>query len=169
MKTLEQHLANYAAYHRNPRNVATHFIGIPLILLAAESLLARSHFVLLSLTVTPLIIAILACTLYYVIHDLRLGLGMLVVLCVLAVPASWLATQNPVLWLGGSVGIFVVGWIFQFIGHAVEGRKPAFFDDLASLLIGPVFLLAEACLALGLRKELAEALGKTPSSPAIGQ
>ena len=41
MKTLIDHLANYAAYHRDARNVFSHFIGIPMIVLAVTTLLAR--------------------------------------------------------------------------------------------------------------------------------
>ncbi|HEX5033969.1 MAG TPA: Mpo1-like protein, partial [bacterium] len=37
--------------------------------------------------------------------------------------------------------LFVVGWIFQFVGHAVEGKPPAFFSNPAYLLIGPIWLL----------------------------
>ncbi|PWG73319.1 hypothetical protein DF186_23685, partial [Enterococcus hirae] len=41
MKTLEQHLVNYASYHRDVRNIRTHFGGIPLIVLAVAQLLAQ--------------------------------------------------------------------------------------------------------------------------------
>ena len=41
-----------------------------------------------------------------------------------------------------SVGVFVVAWIGQFIGHKIEGKKPSFFDDLRFLLIGPLFVLS---------------------------
>lgn len=40
MRTLSQHLIHYAHYHRDPRNIHTHFVGIPLIVLAVASLLA---------------------------------------------------------------------------------------------------------------------------------
>jgi uncharacterized membrane protein YGL010W len=40
-----------------------------------------------------------------------------------------------------ALGIFVVAWIGQFIGHRIEGRKPSFFEDLRFLLIGPLFVL----------------------------
>lgn len=33
-------------------------------------------------------------------------------------------------------GLFVVGWIFQFVGHAFEGKAPSFFRDPRFLLIG---------------------------------
>ncbi|MFI5209347.1 MAG: Mpo1-like protein [Gemmatimonadales bacterium] len=34
------------------------------------------------------------------------------------------------------VGLFVVGWIFQFVGHAFEGKPPEFFHDWRFLLVG---------------------------------
>lgn len=39
-----------------------------------------------------------------------------------------------VLWTGG--GLFVVGWILQFVGHAVEGKPPEFFRDWRFLFVG---------------------------------
>jgi uncharacterized membrane protein YGL010W len=39
------------------------------------------------------------------------------------------------LWLY-AVGVFVFGWILQFIGHAFEGKKPEFFSDWRFLLVG---------------------------------
>ena len=54
-----------------------------------------------------------------------------------------LATLPWPLWLS-SVAIFVIAWIGQFIGHAIEGRRPSFFKDLQFLLIGPLWLVAAA-------------------------
>ena len=44
--------------------------------------------------------------------------------------------------------IFVLAWIGQFVGHEIEGKKPAFFKDLQFLLIGPLWTLASAFRAL---------------------
>ena len=44
--------------------------------------------------------------------------------------------------------------MIQFIGHFYEGRKPAFVDDLVGLVIGPLFVVAEAGFLLGLRRAL---------------
>ena len=41
MKSLTQHLSQYAAYHRDRRNIATHFVGIPMIVSAIGLLLAQ--------------------------------------------------------------------------------------------------------------------------------
>ena len=32
--------------------------------------------------------------------------------------------------------LFVIGWIFQFIGHAFEGKPPEFFKDWRFLFVG---------------------------------
>ena len=48
MKSLESHLTTYARYHRDRRNIATHFVGIPMIVLGVTSLLSRPQFALLS-------------------------------------------------------------------------------------------------------------------------
>jgi uncharacterized membrane protein YGL010W len=71
---------------------------------------------------------------------------------------GFLAAQSTGLWLAGSLGLFGVGWVIQFIGHAFEGRKPAFVDDLVGLLVGPLFVMAEVAFALGLRHEVREAI-----------
>jgi len=56
------------------------------------------------------------------------------------------------------LGLFLVGWIIQFLGHYFEGRKPAFVDDLIGLLIGPLFIVAELSFFLGLRKDVEAAV-----------
>jgi uncharacterized membrane protein YGL010W len=57
-------------------------------------------------------------------------------------------------WLATGIGAFVVGWIIQFVGHYYEGRKPAFVDDLVGLLVGPMFVVAEAMFAAGWNREM---------------
>lgn len=61
-------------------------------------------------------------------------------------------------WLASGIGLFVVGWIIQFVGHYYEGRKPAFVDDLVGLLIGPLFLVAETAFAMGLARDTHDAM-----------
>jgi uncharacterized membrane protein YGL010W len=46
--------------------------------------------------------------------------------------------------------IFVLAWIGQFIGHEIEGKKPAFFKDLQFLLIGPLWTLAHVFRFMGI-------------------
>jgi uncharacterized membrane protein YGL010W len=154
MKTLTDHLGQYAAYHRDRRNIATHFVGIPMIVLAVVVLLARPDFDVAGWPISAATVAVIVATLYYLRLDRRLGavMGALLLGCL------WLANATAALstgaWAAVGVGLFVVGWIIQFVGHRFEGRKPAFVDDISGLIIGPLFVVTEAGFLLGLRPEL---------------
>jgi uncharacterized membrane protein YGL010W len=158
MSPVAQYLARYGEYHRDRRNVATHIVGIPMIVLAVEVLLSGP---LLSVADTPVNLALLAsvaAALFYLRLDLRLGLVMSAFLALCAWIGSALAALPTGHWLGWGAGLFVVGWAIQFVGHYFEGRKPAFLDDIKSLLIGPLFVSAELAFMLGLRRELQAAI-----------
>lgn len=154
MKTLTDQLANYAAYHRDPRNIVTHFIGIPMIVVAVATLLSRPGVEVGGFSITPALIVTLVTVLYYLRLDLRLGALMAVLMALSLAAGQWFAAQSTAVWLAGGIGLFVVGWIIQFIGHYYEGKKPAFVDDLMGLVIGPLFVAAEVVFAMGLRQAL---------------
>jgi len=165
MKSLGAQLSQYGQYHRDRRNRATHYVGIPVIVLAVLALLSRPAIELGAVTVTPAHIVVLGALLYYWRLDAGFALAMTVVLAA----ALWFGARAALLdratWLALGVGGFVAGWALQFIGHAFEGRKPAFLDDLASLLIGPLFVLAEAMFALGLYRTLAAQVAGKGATP----
>ena len=161
MKTLIDHLAQYADYHRDPRNIQTHFVGVPMIVLAVTILLSRPAWGLGGeggVPLSPAVLAALAACVFYFRLDLRYGAAMAVLLAAMLAVAQWLARQGTPLWLASGVGLFVVGWVIQFIGHHYEGRKPAFVDDLVGLIVGPLFVVAEWGFALGLRHEVRDAI-----------
>lgn len=160
MKTLIDHLAQYAAYHRDQRNIATHVIGIPLIAVAVAVLLSRPGFALFGMWLSPATLTALAAALFYCRLDLRFGLLMsgLLGLCLWA--GADLAQQSTGVWLGWGIGLFVLGWIIQFVGHYYEGRKPAFVDDIMGLAVGPLFVVAELVFLLGWRDEVREEIEK---------
>lgn len=58
-----------------------------------------------------------------------------------------LGKQSWILYLS----IFVITWIFQFIGHKIEGKKPSFLKDIQFLLIGPIWLLSFILKKTGIR------------------
>ncbi|KQR55299.1 DUF962 domain-containing protein [Acidovorax sp. Leaf160] len=159
MKTLNDHLAQYAAYHRDPRNIQTHFIGVPMIMLGVTVLLSRPEWSWGGgVPMSPAVLAALASCAFYARLDLRYASVMAVVLAAMVAVGHWLAGQSTALWLGAGVGLFAVGWVIQFVGHFYEGRKPAFVDDLVGLLIGPLFVVAELGFALGLRRSVQDAV-----------
>ena len=51
-----------------------------------------------------------------------------------------------------ALALFIIGWILQFVGHAIEGNQPAFFKNPVYLLIGPLWLVRRAASALGLAR-----------------
>jgi len=51
-----------------------------------------------------------------------------------------------------ALGCFVVGWILQFVGHAIEGNQPAFFKNPIYLLVVPLWLARRVGSALGINK-----------------
>lgn len=150
MKTLVDHLSNYAAYHRDPRNIATHFIGIPLIVLGITTLLSRPVWDLSGLAASPAVLVVVALSVYYLRLSIGLGGVMAGLLALAAGFGAWAAQQTTAIWLMLGLGGFIVGWVFQFVGHYWEGRKPAFVDDLMGLIIGPLFVVVEALFGLGL-------------------
>lgn len=154
MKTVEQQLGRYAEYHRDPRNIATHFAGVPMIMFSVVILLSRPALFEVGLPVTPALLAALAAGAYYLRLHRPTGLLMAAVLVLMLFLANRIAGMQTATWLGWGIGLFVVGWIIQAVGHVFEGRKPAFMDDLVGLVIGPHFVLCEALFAFGFFPEL---------------
>ena len=154
MTKLEQLLSQYAAYHLDHKNVFTHFIGIPMIVFSIICLTARAGFMISGFEITLALAMLVLSVVYYLSLDKSLGLLMLVIYAIAYPFAYKIAQLGLGAWLTISIGIFVVGWVFQFVGHFYEKKKPAFVDDLVGLAIGPLFVLAEAVFLLGFRKDL---------------
>ncbi|CRM01907.1 MULTISPECIES: Mpo1 family 2-hydroxy fatty acid dioxygenase [Pseudomonas] len=154
MKSLVDHLSQYAAYHRDPRNIASHFVGIPLIVVAVAVLLSRPEWAVGSLWISPAVIVALLSAWFYLRLELALGVLMTVLMGASVWAGHVLAAQSTMVWLSSGVGMFVVGWVIQFVGHYYEGKKPAFVDDVSGLVVGPLFVVAEVGFLLGLRQDL---------------
>ena len=154
MSKLEQLLSQYAAYHLDHKNVITHFIGIPLIVFSIMCLTARAGVMIAGFELTLALVLIVASVIYYLSLDKIFGVLMLIIFAIAYSFAYKIAQMDMGTWLMLSIGIFVVGWVFQFIGHFYEKKKPAFVDDLVGLAIGPLFVLAEFVFLLGMRKDL---------------
>lgn len=156
MKSLVDHLSQYAAYHRDPRNIASHFIGIPLIVVAVAVLLSRPGWPVTGLWLSPAVLLALASAWFYLRLEVRLGVVMTVLLGLSVWLGQTLAAHSTLLWLGSGIAMFVLGWAIQFVGHYYEGRKPAFVDDVTGLIVGPLFVVAELAFMLGMRHDLKE-------------
>ena len=140
MRTLEQHITQYAAYHRDRRNVATHFVGVPMIVFS--NVLALVPWTVFGVNVALIATGITA--LFYLMLDRALGAAMLVFLffvCYLAAVYLNARVGETAIVMAVAALLFVLGWTIQFVGHMFEGVRPAFFDDVIGLVIGPLFIM----------------------------
>lgn len=161
MKTLTDQLAQYADYHRDRRNIATHLVGIPMIVVAVAILASRPVLAEVGgVALSPATLLVAASVLYYLRLHLGYGLVMGALFASTHAIGQAVAAGSLASWLGTGLGLFLVGWVIQFIGHAFEGRKPAFVDDLVGLLVGPMFVVAEAMFALGWNREMLQEIEK---------
>lgn len=161
MKNLEQHLSEYAKYHRDQRNIYTHYVGIPLIVFSVFCLLSKPAFLVNApifgdVVVSPALFVWAIGNAFYINLDIKLGAVMTLITGAMVYFAQPIAQNGVGVWLAVSLGIFISGWVLQFIGHHFEGKKPAFVDDIMGLAIGPLFVLAELSFELGLRGALKE-------------
>ncbi len=155
MKSGVEQLTQYAAYHRDRRNIVTHFVGVPLIVLGVVILLSRPTFLYLDgVAITPALLAVAASVIYYFLLDRSLAVALAAFLVICLWLGQLIAPMPTLVWAAWGFGVFLIGWIIQFIGHYYEQKKPAFYDDLIGLIIGPFFVTAELAFALGLRKPL---------------
>jgi uncharacterized membrane protein YGL010W len=130
-------LADYASHHRARGNLVCHAFGITLIVFGIVGMLLTARLPAAApWTAAEILIA--ATFLFYLTLDAALALAMLAELALLDLAARAVAD-----WRVG-LAAFALGWVFQGVGHArFEKNRPAFFKNLAHLLVGPLFLLNE--------------------------
>ena len=154
-------LASYAAVHRSGRNKATHFVGIPIIVFSLLLILALWRIHPAGREVSMALLVAIVAVLGWMALDFGIGL----IMAALMVP-TWYAAEA----LAGALGpsstvvaflvLFVGGWALQFLGHHYEGKRPALIDNIFQAFIGPMFLVAEAMVVMGQRRDLADAMGE---------
>ncbi|NQZ22754.1 MAG: DUF962 domain-containing protein [Colwellia sp.] len=163
MKTAIEQLSTYKSVHLNRNNIRTHFIGVPMIIWAIALLLAGINFEIESSVLKDIfglqsikftLTAILSVSVF--IYYLLLSLPLACLALLLFGPLMWSVHFVVAMEYHTLIAFitFVVGWVIQFIGHHYEKAKPAFFDDLNQLLIGPLFVIAEIYFLLGQGKVL---------------
>jgi uncharacterized membrane protein YGL010W len=167
MKSLKDQMQSYGAYHKDPRNKLTHFFGVPLVTFALFQCLSWFRFVHApDLPITAATLFFLVVSIYYLRLDYAVALMQLPFTLVLLGLADW-AARLP---LGQSLSVFlatfVLGWIIQLVGHAIEGRRPALADNLLQVFNAPLFLTVEVLALLGFRRDLTEAEGLGPAQSA---
>ena len=142
MRTFNEWMAEYGVSHKHPTNQIIHKIFVPLIMLSVIGIIWSIPTPEFFKTVPYLnwaTIFSLGCLIFYISLNFLMFLGMLFLTSLMCFICQQL--ENSGILLQASIIIFFISWIFQFYGHKVEGKKPSFIQDLAFLLIGPLWVL----------------------------
>ena len=154
MRTATQWLDDYGDSHRNRTNKVLHWICVPVIAWCVLGFLWCLPFPSAIRAAHPLAnwgsIAVALTLLYYAALSVRLALGTLPLLLAGLWSLDRLGHLDGVPLWSICLFLFVVAWIGQFIGHAIEGKRPSFFKDVQFLMIGPLWLLADLYRRLGI-------------------
>jgi uncharacterized membrane protein YGL010W len=156
MSKLDTLLIEYSDSHQHPTNKILHWIDIPLIYLSVMGLLweVKLPAVLPFFDSMPLNAAMpisLLVFVYYLNLSFALGIGILVYTVVCLCFCYFWETHMPMALWAVSAAAFLIGWVAQFIGHRIEGKKPSFLKDLQFFLIGPAWMVADIYRRIGVR------------------
>ena len=144
-RTMQWYLDKYGESHQNATNKLIHWFCVPAIVFSLFGLLYAIPFpggrtLFTNWAAVALVLALV----YYLRLSIPMFFGFIVIggLTLLGNDAIYNAIgQHAGTLTLISLGIFVVAWVIQFIGHKIEGAKPSFLEDVQFLLIGPAWLL----------------------------
>ncbi|MBY6185090.1 DUF962 domain-containing protein [Marinobacter hydrocarbonoclasticus] len=148
-KNIQQWLNAYGVSHQNPINKTIHWICVPIIMWTVLALLWEVHLPgqpALNLAAVLIVISLL----FYWRLSRNLAIGMVFVTAAMVAIILWHQANLALPLWQSALTLFVVAWVFQFIGHKIEGKKPSFFEDIQFLLIGPIWLLSFIYRKLGI-------------------
>ena len=140
MSILTRLLESYEKNHQNPINEAIHIIAIPLIMFSILGMTAAFDIFLEYILVGIVIF-------YYLKLSKTAALLMIVWLLIYL---GLVILLKPYI-IEISILLFAFGWILQFLGHFIEGKRPSFFEDLRYFLIGPLFVVQKVISKFGIK------------------
>ncbi len=154
MKSLPDQLDEYRQQHSEKPNQLAHYIGIPAIVIGALILLS---WISISIAgkwhISFAWIAVIALLIYYYFLNFKMAVVMTVVLFIVTLICTWIAYPTPTKFnLILFLILFIGGWVLQFLGHTLEKAKPPLLGNMASVLIAPLFVVAEFIVMLGFGK-----------------
>lgn len=147
MRKIHLLLDTYGESHKNHLNKTIHWVCVPAIFFSLVGLLyavPTEGIIEKSMWANAGSIVLLLALVYYAVLSKSLAIGFvfwgLFCLWLNHQIYQWVGTDNGMLALI-SLAIFAIAWVFQFIGHKIEGKKPSFLQDVQFLLIGPAWLM----------------------------
>ena len=127
-------LDEYAISHQNPTNILLHKICVPTITFTLFAMLwalpiVPKHNPILN---PSLILVPILAFYWHLSPSMAIAMASLFVI---VISSLIILEKNHVRIFRLALILFLLAWIGQFIGHEIEGKKPAFFKDLQFLLI----------------------------------
>lgn len=156
MKNIYDWLDAYGESHQNPTNKKIHWVCVPLIMITLLGLLSFikfpisiSQYIPINLSSVLIILALI----FYLRLSISISFGMIFISTVslLIIHRLEILFPDMLQLLFIYIGVFILSWIGQFIGHKIEGKKPSFFEDIQFLLIGPAWLLSFIYKKMGIK------------------
>jgi uncharacterized membrane protein YGL010W len=141
-RKIDWFLEKYGESHQNATNKLIHWVCVPLIMFSLLGMIYSIPFFTEKSMVGNWAMVLVGLALaYYLSLSFAMFLGFILIGGGMVVGNHFLAQAVGDNLLYVCIGIFVVAWIGQFIGHKIEGKKPSFLEDVQFLLIGPAWLL----------------------------
>ena len=145
MKSIDTWLSEYGESHQNSTNKNIHRVCVPLIMMSLLGIVGEipTPEILRAYSLNFSHVIVLLGMLFYLSLSLSFSALMVVVVGPMVVINHFVqqamgSKETLILW----VVVFVLAWVGQFVGHKIEGKKPSFLQDLAFLLIGPLWIVA---------------------------
>ena len=147
-RDIHQWISDYGVSHKNPTNKKIHWLCVPIIMFTLLGLLSMVKFYSINLAYGLIAMALI----FYIRLSITISIGMFIIS---AIQLGSIYYLEQILLFSNLlyiyIGVFIVAWIGQFIGHKIEGQKPSFFEDLQFLLIGPAWLLSFIYKKIGIK------------------
>lgn len=134
----------YGVSHKNKTNKLIHWVCVPAIFFSIVGLISVIPFpgeaeLIKNIEFNWSFIALLLVLIYYVSLSIPISIGMSLFSLICIYLCGHLNTFDHPTWI--YIVVFALSWVFQFIGHHIEGKKPSFLQDIQFLLIGPAWLM----------------------------
>ena len=166
----QRQLAYYADAHRDQVNSVMHILGNPLLFVAVVLPLCLLPVSVFGVQISAAPLLVIPALLLWIAWDVAIGLALVITSILLLFAAAAIVGRVSVPWVWIiAVGLFVIGWALQILGHQVfERRRPTLLANPVQMLISPMYIFAKLFIALGFRADLAAVLQKSSGRTPVG-
>lgn len=146
---MENNIDFYKQYHTHPVNKIIHFFCIPIIAFCFLNFFSSINLIIkyhnyFNILHAPfdILITLFYCIYYTFFWPSHISSIMIPFYLILCGAAHDFRNNNN--WLKLNTILFITAWILQFLGHYIEGNRPALMDSLSqAFLTAPAFAVLE--------------------------